>query len=573
MAQSRYASIKLPYQDASNWVYGGGVYASANFDLSNPNTWTGVIIDPGGDIVGAGYKGITAWDSGYTYFHVGPDGAEVGKYLAGSGGSYFDLDDDQYYIRGDIQVESLPVLPWDSMLYLYLSFDEGAGTRYLDGSQSKYDFANCSTGPSSRDADGVVGSWLNCGGAGGIQSESTTTPNLNITTQNFMVSFWVNVAATDSDYIVARGVYSTSTAYGWGVYYDGTLDRFIFYVNRGSGLTPYLYASDNSSVTESFTSHCCFIRNGANWYWYINSVLVGSGSSFGNIPSDASRSMLVGTYNTAGTGALAGKVDELRIYYSSAYTFSSVDVKGLYLNPSGAKGGRIIANSLIVGDLPTATGFIIDKTGQWTYSTVSSQLFQLHALCISATAIPWQRNTNTIVYPADASFSLDMGDAVWGGYNYRYVAGGNYAGGVFWDQSARMQYIVGGVLTQSALWENNQPVGTTLTVNGDIRVNYGGDIDFYHSTGALAGSIESYSGFGIGITVNTGGWLWLASPNIHLAATGCFIDMYSTGQIVMVTGSSGFVKNDKYLTLGHSASQFMLHVTGIGNYRAYITPD
>ena len=572
MTQSRYASLQLPVSDASNWVRGGGVFVSADFDLNTPATWTGVVIDPGGDILGASYLGVTAWDAGSTYFHLSPDGCEIGKYLAGGGGSWFDLDDDQYYIRADILVESLPAIPADSVLYLYLSFDEGAGTRYLDGSQSKYDFVNCSTGPSSRDANGVVGSWLNCGGVGGIQSESTTTPNLNITTQNILISFWVNVAASSPDYIIARGVYSTSTAYGWGIYYDGATDQMIFFVNRGSGLTPYTYASGASSITESSTTHCVFIRNGANWYWYINSALAASGSTFGNIITDASRQMLVGTFSTGGTGALAGKLDELRIYYSAAHTFTKEEMKGLYLNPSGAKGGRIIANSLIVGDLPTATGFIIDKTGQWAYATISGQVFQLHALCISTTDIPWQRNTNAYVYPWNASFALNTGDAVWGGYNYRYVSDGSFAGGVFWDQSDRKQYVMGGVVTGSAFWENNQPVGTALSVYGDIAVYYGGDIDFYSSGGSPIASIESWTGgAGLSLSVYSGGWLWTSADNTHIGSTSYYMNITSTG-VITFSGSS-FSFNNKYVTLGASGSQFMLRIAGIGNYRAYITAD
>ena len=611
MAQSRYASLQLPVSDASNWIRGGGVFVSADFDLSDSSTWTGIVIDPGGDILGEDYKGLTAWNSGETYFHLSPDGLEIGNYLAGGSGAWFDLDDAQFYLRANLLVESFPGFPPDRFQQLYLSFDEGDGDRYMDSSKNKYDFVACSTAPSSRDTGGASGSWVNFNGVGGIQSVDTSTEGLNLYSLNFLISFWASVSSSSTTYVLHRGVYSTSTAYGWGIYYDGANNQMVFYGNRGSGLTPYTYGSGASSVEEGSIKHFCFIRVGVNWYWYIESDLIASGTNFQNILTDSARQMFVGTTNSSGTYALAGKVDELRIYRHIDYEFSELNAKGLYLNPSGTKGGRITAGALVIGDLPTSTGFFIDKTGFWSfYSGI-----QLRGMALEATA--WQRTVSADVSPINAGFILDVGDEVIGGFNYIHPPTSAEYGGILYDLSERELEIRAALVTSGC----RVPAGETFAlygtfeVHGNINIHDGHDLFFYDSadpnrivSGVGSGSVPIGSstfqgmlmvttidgsgtpyplmlGSGIaGSTIYNAGVIVIASPSSGSDRAIIVPSINTNGNYGVHIGDPNFqfrmgyfrgmtVYSGASLWLGTSISKFRLNIDGVGSYWAYITPS
>ena len=218
-------------------------------------------------------------------------------------------------------------------------------------------------------------------------------------------------------------------------------------------------------------------------------------------------------------------------------------VKSHYLYPAGSGGGRIVAGAIVVGDVPTVTGTLLDSLGLRTYVTSGADLFQLHAYSISATSIPWQRNTNSMVYPEDINFALTVGDYVIGGYNYRFVLGGDYAGGVRWSQVYRTLTVRGAAVIRGYSYEQEVlagilPAGYEFEVIGDLAV-----------TSAIYGSGGSF----------TAG-MYGGAINLTVSSTGV-----SCG-----TGLSCTLNN---IYLGADGSRFVLHLPTLGvSYPAFIAP-
>ena len=528
---------------------------------------------------------------------LGTGDAVIGRYIAGEGGIWYDHSEGQCFIRGNLSVESFAAIPSDSIQYLYISFDENSGARCLDGSQSKYDFVDCSSAPLSRDANGIVGYWLNCGGSGGVKSENEASVNLNITTQNFMFSFWINTTALDEDYIISRGRYETSLAYGWGIYYSGVTKKLTFYGNKGGGATPAIYTS-TTALSNSTNYHCCFVRNGTSWAWYINGVEAGSGTNFINLLSNTNVQTIIGARNNAGASAFLGKIDEMRIYKDATYQFSDANVKSLYTNPSGNKGGVTISGSLIVGDLATSTGFLIDKTGFWTYLTVGADLFTLHAFSLSISSIYWQVNTNTVATPINPSFVLDIGDIVLGGYNYKVPSTTILYGGIFWDQSEKILTIRGDLVTGS-----NVPVGEDLIIYGDLKCYNGNDVFFYDGApgnqvaGVGSGYLPGWTDQGLVLATGNNTYPIFLVPGAgsgglvvidcgYSATNATYTSIISpsgnaNGTYGAFIGSPSFqfgglyVKRGLYTRIGTSSDKFLLRTYTTGNvyidtYRCYI---
>jgi len=531
----------------------------------------------------------------------------IGNYQGGAG-IFFDEDGGDggtglLDIKGDINMANWYLQPPDDYLIWSFTFDENGGNRVLDSSRSGYnaEFYGIATTYHPSWAGGVVGSCLYFNRDGSNNGDlinfaiDKNPTSLNFTSQNFTISFWVYLLEANIGYIFRCG---TANSNGWSITVGTTSLSFNTY--NGSANT---HAVNPGMSTGTFY-HCSFVRNGSSWTWYVGGVSKGTGSyTNATTISSYSGTCLIGGYATVHAQNFKGYIDQLRVY---SMALNERSVKSHYLYPAGSGGGRIVAGAIVVGDVPTVTGTLLDSLGLRTYVTSGADLFQLHAYSISATSIPWQRNTNSMVYPEDINFALTVGDYVIGGYNYRFVLGGDYAGGVRWSQVYRTLTVRGAAVIRGYSYEQEVLAGILpagyefevigdLAVTGNIDIYSGGDINFYNASLQLIGSILTDPSMAVNSVVVTcsasfGAGAYLYASNGEAAIRGLITSaiygsggsftagMYG-GAINLTVSSTGVscgtglscTLNNIYL--GADGSRFVLHLPTLGvSYPAFIAP-
>src|SRR6056297_3426894 len=111
---------------------------------------------------------------------------------------------------------------------------------------------------------------------------------------------------------------------------------------------------------------------------------------------------------------------------SDGRTFSVLGSGKLYINTASDGHGAVI------GDWDEGEGWQINNKGIFNYS----QEIAFTAFSSYISDVPWQRDTKTFpagtISPIDTSFTLGVGDAVFGPYNYKWEDG-TECGGLFID--------------------------------------------------------------------------------------------------------------------------------------------
>jgi len=75
--QHKYASIKMPASGHGNLIKGGRYWVSENFDIAQPVSWNGIVLDGDGLLVGAANKGISVWESGAKRVQIAAEGIGI----------------------------------------------------------------------------------------------------------------------------------------------------------------------------------------------------------------------------------------------------------------------------------------------------------------------------------------------------------------------------------------------------------------------------------------------------------------------------------------------------------------
>lgn len=145
---------------------------------------------------------------------------------------------------------------------------------------------------------------------------------------------------------------------------------------------------------------------------------------------------------------------------------------------------------LIVGSVPTTTGWVLSQTGQFGwYNGLSASCIVLDDNV--GAGIAWQQETAGGLEPINVAFKVYAGDQIIGGYNYKVTATGKQFGGLFWDQSAGTIYIRGNI------------VNSVVDTNGILTISGTGYIYIEATTansGLLVGNLGTSTGWWINAT-------------------------------------------------------------------------
>lgn len=77
MTQVRYVSMAMPAVNLAGVVKGGKYWVSDDMIIGTPASWTGLVLDSDGMIVGAGNKGLSVWNSGVKKAQLNSDGLKL----------------------------------------------------------------------------------------------------------------------------------------------------------------------------------------------------------------------------------------------------------------------------------------------------------------------------------------------------------------------------------------------------------------------------------------------------------------------------------------------------------------
>lgn len=203
---------------------------------------------------------------------------------------------------------------------------------------------------------------------------------------------------------------------------------------------------------------------------------------------------------------------------------------------------NINASQVIVGNVGTGQGWAINDNGLFGYGgTDGTTVLEGHAFAVT-NGIAWQRTSPWGWTPENASFTLNTGDMVIGGFNY--------GTGIFWDQSAQELHIKGSVFS-GPIFDNGAidyskissgPPGdadktstamysSAITKNtGVLTLNAGADLIFYGN-----GSNTSQILF----KPTTGSVTWINIESVYEGSTGVLnVIPYADGNGGLQLGNS-----------------------------------
>jgi hypothetical protein len=418
--------------------------------------------------------GLFSW-SGNTELHAfildtitwqgisaGTGDAFIGDYTNGAGLWFDKAPTPILHIAGDLALESIPGFPSNQLLTLDVEFTEGYGTIVHDGSKSRV--TGTASGAPAWANHGFIGKTL---GFVSASSQFVTFPHkvnawdiLGSGNRNmaWKIPIWIASYPASAQVVWSKG---RANVAGWYVLLN-TDGRLQLRINKSGSQT--ICATTDPIPTGQWVYVLFCYTYGASDSGLINLWInaeedtAAAKTSVVTMVSGSAYDMYFGCYDGS-TYFFDGWIQGAKLWNGLAAVLTANEVKALYKYAQGARGGQLTARSVMVGTVSTTTGFIINDTGIWSY------IGGIQAKGVSlANDIAWQRTDDgSLVEPIDAAFELDLGDEVFGGYNYQYPSTGEDYGGILYDLSART-FTVRGALVTSAI----VPAGGYFEYNANI---------------------------------------------------------------------------------------------------------
>ena len=130
------------------------------------------------------------------------------------------------------------------------------------------------------------------------------------TTQYWTVDIWFNIDSTYASYDAMLG-----NGYPFQLYVNA--GKIIAYLSSTAGSGTYFLSGMTSTQTISTETwyHLTFVRNGTNYYYYINGVLDKSATSNTNVMAAANQNAQIGNlWNGSDVYAWDGDISNVKIY-------------------------------------------------------------------------------------------------------------------------------------------------------------------------------------------------------------------------------------------------------------------
>jgi hypothetical protein len=333
----------------------------------------------------------------------------------------------------DLSLESIPGFPNANNQFFFAEMTEGFGTIVHDTSRIRA--TGTTYGSPVWSSYGSLGPCLTFASASSQYVQFGTNALWNLYgTSNMAWAFAIRIPSIPASVQVmwSKGLASTA---GWyfRINTDGTVSLFI---SKSGG---YTQCQTTYVLTPGYFSKFLFVyKYGASDTGtvdiYVNGELEKTVSSVVTMVSGSAYDMTIGKYSSGTAYYLDGSLQQFSLWNNLTTQVGADTAKAIYKYSQGFRGGQLIARAAMIGSVATTTGFIINDTGWWSYITVGSDLFNAHAFVLGSTATAWQQNTNSWASPINASFTIDVGDAIIGGYNYKVTATGDELGGIYFDQ-------------------------------------------------------------------------------------------------------------------------------------------
>lgn len=290
----------------------GSVYAS-NFGAPTTATWYLIVAqyDPVKGLIAIGVNNsqmnTAAWTTGIqdnTYnLSVGRAGANNFNYWNGK------IDEVRIYKRVLAEKEIASLYNWAPEPVAHWKMEEASGSRFDSSGNAQTLVENNGTSP------GVHGQYGNAAYLQNTAGQYLTTPDtakLSMGNLDFTVEAWVKQDnKNDHRYIISKGTGNTAATREYALYWDVTLDKFIWIVSNGT--------------TETITTSTVTVTAGT-WYFlaaYYDSVqdqavLVVNGSTVNSTTNttgsqDLGGNLFVGA-SAAATSHYGGLIDEVKVY-------------------------------------------------------------------------------------------------------------------------------------------------------------------------------------------------------------------------------------------------------------------
>jgi hypothetical protein len=169
----------------------------------------------------------------------------------------------------------------------------------------------------ARNGELINGASLDTANAGTITFDGVNekillndTLDIAFTTQYWTTDIWFNLDSTYASYDAMLG-----NGYPFQLYVAG--GKIIAYLSSTAGSGTYFLSGMTSTQTISteIWYHLAFVRNGTNYYYYINGVLDKSATSNTNVMAAANQNAQIGNlWNGSDVYAWDGEISNVKIY-------------------------------------------------------------------------------------------------------------------------------------------------------------------------------------------------------------------------------------------------------------------